>query len=204
MSWSLAPNLVKRSDAIRSCYPRAVIYSIGDTAHMAEHSDHNPDARGLVHAIDVMFAAGTPQAVATLRWLLADPADLEYVIHNDRIYRRTHGWANESYKTVDPGRTDPHTNHIHVSGKHGTAGSNAATGTGYDRNAEATIPPGSPCTSEDDVGTVDTISQKALDQITAAWGTKLLGRSGPVRDVALQSGFGYVKAMSPQVAGGID
>src|SRR5262249_14748131 len=173
---------------------------LGDAAHQAEASDHNPDSRGIVHAIDVMFAAGTPQANATLAWLLSDTVDLQYVIHNRRIYTRAANFAPAPYTG-----SDPHTNHIHVSGKHGTVGKNASTGTGYDTAAEAYHPVGSPLkkapapapkppvpvtadTKDFDVATVSEV-------VGALLGTKL-GSSGPTVAVALQSGFGYAKNAS--------
>lgn len=139
MSWTLAHNLEVRRKAILSCYS-CIIYSIGDSAHQAEHSDHNPDATGVVHAIDVMLQAGTLQAAATLRWLLTDTADLEYVIHDRKIYSRSRFFVPAAYSG-----SDPHTNHIHVSGRHGSVGMNGATGTGYSLAAEAYVPKGTPC-----------------------------------------------------------
>lgn len=139
MTWSLALNLAKRSSAIHSCYT-VTIYSLGDAAHAASHSDHNPDSRGIVHAIDVMMPAGSSNAITTLRWLLADPTDLQYVIHDRKIYEVANGFAPRAYTG-----TDPHTNHIHVSGRHGSVGANSATGTGYSLAAEAYTPKGTPC-----------------------------------------------------------
>lgn len=140
---TLAHNLDVRRAACKRDFPGVEVGWIGNAAHRAECSDHNPDARGIVHAIDVMLPVG-PGATAVVDWSLAAPEDLEYVIHNDRIYRRSHNFANESYRAVDPGRTDRHTNHVHISGRHGTVGRNAATCTGYNTTAEAITPAGSP------------------------------------------------------------
>jgi len=140
MAWSLAHNLAVRESAIKKCWPKAVIYAIGDQAHAASKSDHNPDSRNIVHAIDIMFAAGTPKAIATLRWLLANTTDLQYVIHNHKIYQRSNGFKPAAYNG-----TDPHTNHIHVSGKHGALGLNSHTGTGYDAAAERYSITTTPC-----------------------------------------------------------
>ena len=163
-TWTLAHNLVVRMNAAKTCYPGIVIGEIGDTAHQAEQSDHNPDARAIVHAIDFMTPAGTPHAVAILAWLLSSPADLEYVIHNHVIYARYQKppWTGTPYTG-----SDPHTNHIHASGKHGTVGKNAATGTGYDTAAEAMTPAGSPCTMEDEMPLTDADINKIA---TAVWG----------------------------------
>lgn len=138
---ALAPNLARRQSMIHAVYPTIVIYSLGDTAHQAEASDHNPDARGIWHAIDIMTETDTANAGAAaviLAWLLSNVTDLQYVIHDRVIYGRDekHGWAGAPYTG-----SDPHTNHIHVSGKHGSTGKNTATGTGYDTAAEAYTPP---------------------------------------------------------------
>lgn len=140
MSWTLAHNLSVREAAVKKCYPGTVVGSIGDQAHQAEHSDHNPDSRGVVHAIDIMLAVGNKKGDATLKWVLSAHSDLQYVIHNRIIYEASNSWKGAHYSG-----TDPHTNHIHVSGKHGSVGKNNATGTGYDLVAEKSNPVGSPC-----------------------------------------------------------
>jgi hypothetical protein len=140
MGFILAHNLLVRTEAVKKCWPKATVYSIGDAAHQASHSDHNKDSRGVVHAIDIMFAAGTAPAIATLRWLLANTQDLQYVIHNHKIYQRSMGFKGVAYSG-----SDPHTNHIHVSGKHGSVGASAGTGTGYDLSAENYTIKTTPC-----------------------------------------------------------
>lgn len=149
MAFTVAGNLAKIETAVKHCYPGIVVGTIGDQTHAAESggSDHNPDSRGIVHAIDLMFENDTnfhAGAPATLAWLLTPGVrgSLEYVIHDRKIYSRNSGnpWIAEVYHG-----TDPHTNHIHVSGKHGATGKNKATGTGYDVAAEHATPAGSPC-----------------------------------------------------------
>lgn len=158
---ALAPNLARRQAMIHDVYPTITIYGIGDTAHQAEASDHNPDARGIWHAIDIMTltdAAHAGAAAHILAWLLSDVTDLQYVIHDRIIYGRdeANGWHGSPYTG-----SDPHTNHIHVSGKHGTTGRDAATGTGYDTAAEAMTPP----PLEDDMTTADDILGARVDNI---------------------------------------
>lgn len=141
---ALAANLARRQSMVRLVYPTMTVYSLGDTTHQAEKSDHNPDARGIWHALDIMTEtdAGYDGAAAhILAWLLSDVTDLQYVIHDDRIYGRNevNGWAGAPYDPTNPNR-DRHTNHIHASGKHGSVGKTASTGTGYDPAAEAYTP----------------------------------------------------------------
>lgn len=127
---TLAPNLDRARHSIWARWPGAVVGWIGDTAHMADCSDHNEDGCGLVHAIDVMFNAGTPEANAVVRAMVGRP-DMEYVIHNRTIWSRNTSWQPHAYTGPDP-----HTNHVHGSGKHGASCVNSHTCNGYDKNAE--------------------------------------------------------------------
>lgn len=92
---------------------------LGDAAHAARASDHNPDRRGIVHAIDIdadFGPAKTNNAQRLVDQLVAaakagkDGGRLKYVIHDGRIYSRTYKWAAKPY-TGD----NPHKGHIHVS-----------------------------------------------------------------------------------------
>lgn len=93
---------------------------IGDEAHQGTTSDHNPDARGLVHAIDVDadlklsdltmadvvgFLVGRCRAGAERR--------LRYVIFNRVIYSANNGWQPKAYTG-----TNPHQKHAHFSGSY--------------------------------------------------------------------------------------
>lgn len=137
MSWSLAGNLVSRSDSVREEYPGTTIYSIGDQQHQSGTSDHNPDSRGIVHAIDVMTYSDYAKGNAVRDWCLDHPDDLEYVIFNHKIYERDNDFEPSNYYGGDP-----HEDHVHISGKHGSVGYASATGTGYDTAAEGMRPEG--------------------------------------------------------------
>lgn len=133
---TLAHNLASRRSSVQANYPGIVVYWLGDAAHQAGQSDHNPDSRGIVHAIDCMIKS-VAQGNEIVAWVLEDPRDVQYVIFNRTIWSRSNGFAPKSY-TGD----NPHTDHVHVSGKHGSVGENAATGTGYDLAAEQMTPEG--------------------------------------------------------------
>lgn len=85
---------------------------IGDPAHQARPSDHNPDHRGLVHAIDVTTDLGEGARMQDAVDHLAARKDrrLTYIIFNRRIWSASHDWKPRPY-TGD----DPHTGHAHIS-----------------------------------------------------------------------------------------
>jgi hypothetical protein len=95
---------------------------IGDRAHQARPSDHNPDKNGWVHAIDIDHdflgaKGGADQAEKFANQLIElaregkDRGRLKYVVYNNRIASGTH--ANQ-YWTWRKGNWG-HTQHIHVS-----------------------------------------------------------------------------------------
>lgn len=95
----LAPHRDRRSDGW-----------IGDAAHQAEQSDHNPDARGVVHAIDVdKDGVDMARCVAAV---LGD-ARLHYVIYNRKIWSGDWQWGARVYTGLNP-----HVDHAHFSIKY--------------------------------------------------------------------------------------
>jgi hypothetical protein len=100
------PNRDKRSDGW-----------IGDTAHNARKSDHNPDKNGWVRAIDV--DSDLVKNSSKESWLLAEQIKtialkgdkrISYVIHQHRIASPRQNWAWRVYKGANP-----HVSHIHIS-----------------------------------------------------------------------------------------
>jgi hypothetical protein len=110
MSYYLAPCLVSLRDEINTRWPERDKGSdgwIGDPTHAARVSDHNPDSKGCVHAIDVDVDGIDVDLL--LKQVIGDPR-VWYVIFDRRIYSRTYGWAARVYTG-----TNPHTAHVHVS-----------------------------------------------------------------------------------------
>lgn len=152
-TWHWPHNLQVIHDAVVKDFPGITIYGLGDTAHLKEHSDHNKDKRGLVHALDIMTQAydqargikGDKTASLILAWLLSPAVrqSLQYDIHNGLEYEARDAFKAEPYSMA---KTDGHFDHIHVSGLHGSVGENEFTGVGYSLAAEAMTPPGSPLT----------------------------------------------------------
>lgn len=88
---------------------------IGDDRHSLRVSDHNPDAHGIVHAIDV-DVDGVPMAriVAHLvaRCKAGQEHRLQYIIFRRTIWSRTWGWTPRAYTGINP-----HTRHAHFSAR---------------------------------------------------------------------------------------
>lgn len=123
MSYFLAASLVKLRDEVNSLWPNRSKISdgwIGDAAHSARKSDHNPDwsapgrRRGVVRALDI-----TTRGIDVDRLLRHTTNDsrVAYVIYNRRIYTHSRGWY--AYNG-----SNPHTNHVHVSIAHTSTAEN--------------------------------------------------------------------------------
>lgn len=106
----LAPSLARARTELNIAYPHRDHSSdgwIGDTAHSERASDHNPNRRGVVDAIDI-DVDGIPYALI-VAILITHPA-VNYVIWDRRIWSRSRGFRVATYTG-----SDPHTGHIHCS-----------------------------------------------------------------------------------------
>lgn len=106
----LAPSLAVLREEINRRWPgrdRTSDGWIGDTAHQAGPSDHNPNSRGSVNAIDV-DDDGVPfaEVFAAIR---RHPS-ARYVIYERTLYHRLRGWRPEPYSG-----SNPHDKHFHLS-----------------------------------------------------------------------------------------
>lgn len=109
-SWYLAPSLVALRDEIDAIWPnrdRSSDGAVGDAAHSKRLSEHNPDSRGCVHALDIDVDG--IDYVWVRGQLIGDPR-VWYVVSDRMIYSRTYGWKARDYTGADP-----HVSHIHVS-----------------------------------------------------------------------------------------
>jgi hypothetical protein len=123
MSWKPVAGIVALRDQVNKRWPDRDKRSdgiVGDTAHQARPSDHNPDSRGLVHAIDIdedlrgskndnVWLAD--QIIAYARMKRPGSSRLKYVIYENQIASGTHGdhfwtWRGDNYD---------HTIHMHIS-----------------------------------------------------------------------------------------
>jgi hypothetical protein len=112
MAWFLNPALTRFRNEVNSRWPHRDKTSdgtIGDAAHQATNSDHNPDADGSVDAWD-MDVDGVDVAACKRAFQAHEAAG--YWIHNDRIAFRDEGWRPRSYAYAGPGR-NRHDKHVH-------------------------------------------------------------------------------------------
>ncbi|WP_052459593.1 hypothetical protein [Tessaracoccus massiliensis] len=110
MSWHLAPSLVRLRSEINARWPNRDKRSdgtIGDAAHSARKSDHNPNSRGSVNAFDL--DEDGPDMKLVLNRLIGDPR-VNYVIYERIIYSRSRNWIPRAYTG-----SNPHDKHLHVS-----------------------------------------------------------------------------------------
>lgn len=112
----LVPSLVKLREQVNAAYPQRSKLSdgwIGDPAHKARKSDHNPDGAGWVRALDLTHDPANGfdswQFAETLR--LSRDKRISYVISNGRIFSSTVSpWTWRPYDG-----SNKHAAHVHVS-----------------------------------------------------------------------------------------
>lgn len=106
----LAPSLETLRAEINARWPRRDKASdgwIGDPAHQATRSDHNPNDRGSVDALDIDEDG---LDFATVFDAIKRHPSSRYVIYERRLYHRLRGWRSEPYSGVNP-----HDKHFHLS-----------------------------------------------------------------------------------------
>lgn len=117
-TWFPAPSLIKLRDEVDAAYPGRSKKSdglLGDAAHSARVSQHNPNRDssddvpdGAVTAIDIT-ATNSALREKVLKATIGS-SRVWYVISQGKIYSRTYGWAERDYTG-----SNPHDTHIHVS-----------------------------------------------------------------------------------------
>jgi len=111
---------VQLREQIDDCFPDRDRKSdgwVGDARHSARVSDHNPDAKGIVRAIDVDKDLNrNPNVAFDLFDQLRNYAELDrkkrisYLIFNGKICSAKSRWKFVGYKGINP-----HQHHIHIS-----------------------------------------------------------------------------------------
>ena len=90
---------------------------IGDLRHQASVSDHNPDAAGIVRAIDIdrdLSGKAKPDLMPDLadqiRHAAKSDKRIAYIIFNGKIASPRMGWRWRKYRGINP-----HDHHCHIS-----------------------------------------------------------------------------------------
>ena len=125
MAWRLARSLATLRGQINALSPNRSKISdgtIGDVAHAARASDHNPDSGGIVRALDLTHdpAHGIRGKVLANALLASRDRRIKYVISDGEIAAGADGpkpWQWRKYAGANP-----HTHHVHVSVVAGAAG----------------------------------------------------------------------------------
>lgn len=194
----LASSLVNFRNRINKAWPKRDKASdgwIGDAAHASRYSDHNPDDRGCVHAIDVDRDGIHPATVCAAA--ISHPAT-HYVIFDRKIYSREQG-----YRPVVYDGANPHTHHIHTSIDRTVTAEKSVTpwvpvtGSVYIVDPLSGWPPGTPERGERGLGT--RIAQAYLNLCGAK--LQVDGVFGPLTDQAVRH---YQKQANLTVTGSVN
>jgi hypothetical protein len=111
MAWRPAKSLEVLRGQLDASYPGWLFLGfLGDQAHAAVPSDHNPNAAGVVCALDIGPGGGLAIHALADNLLAVRHPDLKYLISNRRIAGDWTGWKWAAYYG-----SDPHDTHIHVS-----------------------------------------------------------------------------------------
>ena len=125
MTYFLSPALIVLRAEVNALWPgrdKASDGWIGDAAHSARLSDHNPDDNGSVNAIDVDKDGIDPER---LRQAAMADRRCSYVIWSGNIWRRANSWKRETYTGING-----HYHHVHISILHGDTYEGDRTGWG--------------------------------------------------------------------------
>ena len=111
MSWHLAPALAQLRAEVNKRWPNRSKRSdgtIGDAAHSARRSDHNPNSRRSVNAIDITASGiDTGALIAAAK----KHPSVRYIIHRGKIMNRDIG----NFRARRYTGSNPHTAHVHIS-----------------------------------------------------------------------------------------
>lgn len=119
-AWSLAPALVTLRNQLDRDHParsKASDGTIGDERHKAEKSDHNPNDRGIVCAIDVTNDPVHEVHCALIAEEIRNSKDarLKYLIFNGFILRSYDKPGIPAWTWAPYVGANTHSHHLHVS-----------------------------------------------------------------------------------------
>jgi murein L,D-transpeptidase YcbB/YkuD len=116
--WRVADSLKVLRDQIDALSPNRSKVSdgtIGDAQHASRTSDHNPDRKGVVKALDITNDPdhGIDSNKLALALITSKDPRIKYVISRGKIASGSNG--PEPWKWRAYGGKNPHTHHVHVS-----------------------------------------------------------------------------------------
>lgn len=117
-NWRLAKSLDQLRKQINAAAPNRNKVSdgtIGDAAHAKGKSEHNPDANGVVRAMDITHdpASGVDGTILSESLVASRDRRILYIIWNRRIINsEVQPWVWRPYREANP-----HDHHVHVSVK---------------------------------------------------------------------------------------
>lgn len=120
MNWTLARSLERLRDQVNLSAPdrdRKSDGSVGDLAHSARRSDHNPDANGIVRAIDITNDPVGGFDCETFSEELRASRDprIKYVIWNRRMFSSYSNSSRSAWEWGAYSGSNKHTHHLHIS-----------------------------------------------------------------------------------------
>lgn len=119
-SWRLAKSLEKLRDQVNAAHPGRSKESdgtIGDAAHAATKSEHNPDANGVVRALDITNDPAHGVSAAWLAEVLraSQDARILYIISNGRIASSYAAGGQAPWTWRPYHGLNAHKSHVHIS-----------------------------------------------------------------------------------------
>ena len=125
MTWRVSKALLTLQAEVNAAHPgrsRVSDGTVGDTAHSARVSDHNPDENGIVHAWDVTVWDGddpddlddVAQPLAEFLRAGRDPR-VKYVIHRGQMFRSYDKPGIPAWTWSPYTGPNGHFHHVHVS-----------------------------------------------------------------------------------------
>lgn len=196
MSWHLAPALDQLRAEVNALWPnrsKASDGTIGDAAHSARTSDHNPNARRSVNAIDITVSGVDVQKI--INAAKAHPS-VRYIIFNRQIMNRDIG----NFRARRYPGSNPHVAHVHISiyqsataerrtqswGLANAKGGGTSGGGNTYGNPKAKHTLGSRTLNLYDAGTDVTDLQQRLKKLSRYTGGKVDGYYGPAVKSAVE------------------
>lgn len=113
MAWRLARSLEKLRAQVNAKAPnrsKSSDGSVGDLAHSSRKSEHNPNAAGVVRAIDITHDPASGFDSYKFAEMLRGKADprIYYIISNGKIANPGQPWRHYT-------GSNPHDHHVHIS-----------------------------------------------------------------------------------------